>query len=146
MKQYAKNACGTIALFHVILNAIYDYPDLVKEGSYFSKFREDSFGKTPAEIGEQFKKSKDLCEKHKNSVKKGQTSIPNKVETHFIAFVEKDGFLFELDGRKKEPINHGECTPEGLTFMSCLIISQFMQRDPDNNKFTILAVGQKPEF
>lgn len=29
MKQYAKNACGTIALFHVVLNHIYDYPDLV---------------------------------------------------------------------------------------------------------------------
>lgn len=48
MKQYAKNACGTIALFHVILNAIYDFPDLVKEDSYLSKFREETFGKTPS--------------------------------------------------------------------------------------------------
>jgi len=23
MKQYAKNACGTIALFHIIMNSIY---------------------------------------------------------------------------------------------------------------------------
>jgi hypothetical protein len=26
------------------------------------------------------------------------------------------------------------------------VISKFMQRDPNNNKFTILALGQKPEF
>jgi len=29
MKQYAKNACGTIALFHVIMNALKDHPHLV---------------------------------------------------------------------------------------------------------------------
>lgn len=26
MKQYAQNACGTIALFHVILNAMKNHP------------------------------------------------------------------------------------------------------------------------
>ena len=30
MKQYAKNACGTIALFHILMNKIYDYQNLVK--------------------------------------------------------------------------------------------------------------------
>jgi hypothetical protein len=30
MKQYAKNACGTIALFHVIFNSLEKYPDLIK--------------------------------------------------------------------------------------------------------------------
>jgi ubiquitin carboxyl-terminal hydrolase L3 len=40
MKQYAKNACGTIALFHVVMNNLYDYSDLVREGSFFTKFAE----------------------------------------------------------------------------------------------------------
>jgi hypothetical protein len=30
--------------------------------------------------------------------------------------------------------------------MACLVIQKFMQRDPTNNKFTILALGRKPEF
>jgi hypothetical protein len=51
MKQYAKNACGTIALFHIIMNKIYDYDNLVKPDSYLSKFREETFGKKPEEIG-----------------------------------------------------------------------------------------------
>lgn len=29
MKQYAKNACGTIALVHVMLNIIKDHPELI---------------------------------------------------------------------------------------------------------------------
>ena len=94
MKQYAKNACGTIALFHIVMNKLYDFQNLVKEECYFSKFREETFGKKPEEIGESFKKSKDLCKKHQESVKKGQTKVESKVETHFIAFVEKDGFLY----------------------------------------------------
>lgn len=146
MKQYAKNACGTIALFHILMNKLYDYKDLVKENTYLSKFREETFGKKPEEIGESFKTNKDLCKKHQESVKKGQTKVQNKVDTHFIAFIEKDGFLYELDGRKKEPINHGECIPEGLPMMACLVIQQFMARDPDNNKFTILALARKPEY
>lgn len=38
MKQYAKNACGTIALFHVIMNALQSHPELVEKGSYLDKF------------------------------------------------------------------------------------------------------------
>ena len=47
MKQYAKNACGTIALFHILMNKIYDYQNLIKENTYLTKFREESFGKKP---------------------------------------------------------------------------------------------------
>lgn len=61
MKQFAKNACGTIALFHVIMNNLYDYPDLVLENTYLTKFSEENFGKKPSEIGESFKINKDIC-------------------------------------------------------------------------------------
>jgi hypothetical protein len=30
-----------------------------------------------------------------------------QVEFHFVAFVEKDGHIYELDGRKKAPLNCG---------------------------------------
>ena len=36
MKQYAENACGTIALFHVILNSFQDYPDVLISPSKFT--------------------------------------------------------------------------------------------------------------
>ena len=38
MKQYAQNACGTIALFHIVLNALKKHPGLVQENSYLIKF------------------------------------------------------------------------------------------------------------
>lgn len=39
MKQYAENACGTIAIFHAVLNLMKEYPEIVKETSYFQKFK-----------------------------------------------------------------------------------------------------------
>lgn len=30
MKQYAQNACGTIALFHIVLNAFKKHPEIIQ--------------------------------------------------------------------------------------------------------------------
>jgi ubiquitin carboxyl-terminal hydrolase L3 len=40
MKQFAHNACGTIALFHIIINALKRNPDIVTEDSYLKEFFE----------------------------------------------------------------------------------------------------------
>jgi hypothetical protein len=31
---------------------------------------------------------------------------------HFVCFVQKNGILYELDGRREFPQNRGECQPE----------------------------------
>lgn len=36
--------------------------------------------------------------------------LDEDVDLHFITFVEADNHLYELDGRKLFPINHGKCT------------------------------------
>lgn len=46
MKQYAQNACGTIGLFHIILNALTKYPDIIQENSYLDKFRAETLNKS----------------------------------------------------------------------------------------------------
>jgi len=38
MKQYAHNACGTIAMVHVVLNALAAFPNLVKAQSPLANF------------------------------------------------------------------------------------------------------------
>ena len=38
MKQYAYNACGTIGLFHIIINALKNHPNIITEGSYLYNF------------------------------------------------------------------------------------------------------------
>jgi len=35
-------------------------------------------------------------------------SVDDRVDYHFVAFVEQDGRLFDLDGRKECPIDCGK--------------------------------------
>ena len=45
---------------------------------------------------------------HNELANEGQTDvIEGKVDNHFVCFIEMDGNLFELDGTKPGPIDHG---------------------------------------
>jgi ubiquitin carboxyl-terminal hydrolase L3 len=63
------------------------------------------------------------------------------VNTHFIAFVEKDGHLYEMDGRKSTPINHGETSQATLLNDSMAVMKAFMARDEGEIRFTMLALA-----
>jgi ubiquitin carboxyl-terminal hydrolase L3 len=52
-----------------------------------------------------------------------------------------DGHLYELDGGKEFPINHGESSPDTLLEDACKVVQKFMARDPEELKFTIIALA-----
>lgn len=60
MKQYAQNACGTIALFHIILNAYKKHPEIIEENSYLKKFLNDFKNSNPEEKGKAFEKAAEI--------------------------------------------------------------------------------------
>ena len=62
------------------------------------------------------------------------------VNSHFVAFSHVEGFLYELDGRKAFPINHGPCTADTLLAHSIKVIQGFMSRDPDEIGFTMVVL------
>lgn len=59
---------------------------------------------------------------------------------HFVAFVQKDGSLYELDGRKEFPINHGPSSEETFLQDAAEACRKYMNRDPCNVNFTIVAL------
>jgi ubiquitin carboxyl-terminal hydrolase L3 len=73
MKQYAQNACGTIGLFHIVLNALKNYPDLVEQNSYLWNFRNQVEGKNADEKGKIFKENKSILQEHKDASSEGQS-------------------------------------------------------------------------
>jgi len=70
-----------------------------------------------------------------------QVEIDEPVNTHFVAFVQVEGHLYELDGRKGQPINHGPSSAETLLQDAVVVVKQFMARDPEELRFTITALG-----
>lgn len=159
MKQRIGNACGTIGLLHGIYNMITPDPSIklacYKPNSWISNFYQQtcSTGTTTTSIQKaellecdtQISKLHDQAtSSEENATNRG--NIDDKIDTHFIAFVcsNKNNKLLELDGRKDGPIDHGTTTPQTLLQDSCNIIKNtFMARDPQELRFTILALAPK---
>lgn len=142
-KQTIGNACGTIALLHAALNAD---PDLVQltPKSFFASFRERTLSLSPDQRAAMLQEDSTLDNAHAEFAAQGQTEAPaadSDVDLHFVAFVRHDGKLYELDGRRSEPLLHEQCPADMLLENSCKIIkSQYMDADPNEQRFTILAL------
>ena len=51
--------------------------------------------------------------------------------------------MYECDGRKEFPINHGETSNEKLLADACNVVKNiFMKRDPDEIRFTVLVLAK----
>ena len=62
---------------------------------------------------------------------------------HFACFSAVDNHLYELDGRKKFPINHGSISDGGLLRDASQVMQGFMDRDPGEIRFTMVALVEK---
>ena len=142
--QKMKNQCGTIALIHSVMNCLDNIP--LAEGSWFANFKEVSKSLSPEERGDLLANDDSLLSFHENFASKSDISIPDDgiVDTHFIAFVNVGGKLWELDGRKPFPICHGECT-NLLAKTATVIKEQFFAHIPENDlvRVSILGLSKK---
>jgi ubiquitin carboxyl-terminal hydrolase L3 len=80
---------------------------------------------------------------HTTTAQMGQTEAPSAdadVDLHFISFVKVDGQLYEMDGSKSRPINHGPCTE--LLSDAAKVIQKFIDRDPELLQFTVMALSR----
>ncbi|KAJ8960754.1 hypothetical protein NQ318_020047 [Aromia moschata] len=147
MKQYVSNACGTIAVIHSIANNV---DSLELKDGIFKNLLEEAKGKTPEERGEMLAQANSdssseifkLITAHQELAAEGQTEVnPNEqVNHHFVAFVEKEGNLYELDGRKDFPVNHGPTTQDTFLEDAARVCRSFMDRDSEDISFTIMAL------
>ncbi|KAJ3299192.1 Ubiquitin carboxyl-terminal hydrolase isozyme L3 [Borealophlyctis nickersoniae] len=143
VRQTIGNACGTIGLLHALAN---NGERLQLGDGPLKHILEKTKDKSPDERAGCLEDSDDLAKVHEESSQEGQTAAPSPesdVDTHFICFVQRDGSLYEMDGRKPFPINHGSCTD--LLTDSVKVIKGFMERDPDNLNFTVIALAAKQD-
>ena len=144
------NACGTIGLFHAMGNT----PGSVKDDSYLSKFFAEAKGKSGEEVGKQLEKSDEVEAAHVAGAEQGQSSAAAAQNTnaHFIAFVAKPAKgsdecrVWELDGRKAGPIDHGACAEkDGSSLLkdAAAVMKKFMKRDPEEIRFNMIAMCEK---
>ncbi|KAH8696094.1 ubiquitin C-terminal hydrolase L3 [Talaromyces proteolyticus] len=105
-KQTIRNACGLIGLLHAVSNG--EVRSNVIPGSDLDNLLREAEKLKPVERADLLYESKALESAHADAAKLGDTAAPqaeDNVDLHFVAFVKgKDGRLWELDGRRKGPL------------------------------------------
>lgn len=94
-------------------------------------------------------------------------NIQDDVDLHFIAFVEKEGHLYELDGAKEFPINHGPISSDKLLEVhflntefklncfliknilkksTCEVVKKLIDLNPEEVRFNLIGLAAKMEW
>ncbi|KAL1934985.1 hypothetical protein VTP01DRAFT_4125 [Rhizomucor pusillus] len=140
-KQTISNACGMMALLHSLANN----PELLGPG-LFKDIVNKAQNLTPDERAELLEGCEELASAHATGAQEGQTQAPSlekQVNLHFVCFVEVDHHLYELDGRKAFPINHGRCTD--LVDGAAKVMRKFIERDPGHQNYSAIALSKLEE-
>jgi len=143
MKQTIGNACGTIGVIHALGNS--KDKILLEDNSVFKNFFDKVEGLSPENIGKTLESDTSFTKAHTDAAQSGETpalSAETPVDLHFVALVHKDGSLYELDGRKNFPINHGPTSEVDFVSDAAAVCKKFMARDPTELRFTILALSK----
>ena len=109
-KQTIGNACGLIGLLHGVSNG--PARGFVTAGSELDKFIKAAEGLGPQERARLIEESDALERAHQQAATGGETQAPaaeDDVDLHYVCFVKSEGSgsLWELDGRRKGPLNRG---------------------------------------
>ncbi|XP_066515372.1 ubiquitin carboxyl-terminal hydrolase isozyme L1 [Hoplias malabaricus] len=139
LKQTVVNSCGTVGLVHAVANN----QDKVtfESGSALKKFLEETAGMSPADRAKQLEKNQAIQETHDEIAAEGQCQPgEDKVNFHFITFVNVNGQLYELDGRIDGPVNHGVTNPDSFVMDAAKVCRGFTEREKGEVRFSAVAL------
>ncbi|KAM3187024.1 hypothetical protein ACTXT7_003112 [Hymenolepis weldensis] len=145
MKQTISNACGTVAIIHALANNKDAFD--IKSAPWLNQFLEKTDEISPRDRALALEKEEELSEIHENCAQEGQTEAPDsesRVDLHFVAFINANGHLVELDGRKDGPILHGDTSSATFLSDACKVVDKFIARDPTNVNFGLMALTNAP--
>jgi ubiquitin carboxyl-terminal hydrolase L3 len=132
-KQTIGNACGLIGLLHGVSNgaarsnigtlprAVWDsltsiLTILAEANSNLAKLLNDAIPLKPVERADLLYESEALESAHQAAASGGDSSAPaaeDNIDLHYVCFVKSQkNQLWELDGRRKGPLNRGELAPD----------------------------------
>lgn len=145
-KQTVKNACGLYALLNSISN--------LDEVSYEPNSRIVEFKKSYKDISKLEQLVENLKKDYTDAATSGETQAPDAEEDtslHFIAFIKKDGHIYEMDGRRKGPLDLGEAqesNSEDVLGESTVVerFQRYIELSDDENKLNFSLMALAPSF
>jgi len=152
-RQTIRNACGLIGLLHGVMNG--EAAEYIQPESVLQRMRKDVVPLRPVDRAKLIYDSEALERAHAEAAQTGDTVAPDAMayeDGHaFIAYVKgKDGRLYELEGRRKGPIDRGMLGKEDVLSERALDMGpgRYVERVSQGSKglqFSCIALGPSLE-
>jgi len=142
-KQVINNACATQAIISVLLNI--QNPE-INIGDTLTQFKDFTSAFDPALKGMSLTNADRLREVHNSFARQNMfefdSKIPEKDDDvyHFVAFVPFKGRVYELDGLKPGPIDHGSYTDDWITVVRPILQNRIAKHAATEITFNLMAV------
>jgi len=146
-KQVITNACATQAILSLLLNL--DCPE-VKLGNVLSNFRDFTKEFDPATKGLALSNSDEIRTVHNSFARQTVFEFDSRSAKedddvfHFVAYLPIKGRLYELDGLREGPLDHG-AIPEGSDWIATvkpIIEARIAKYQAGEIHFNLMAVIQ----
>ena len=152
IKECVEYTCRTIGLLHALLNAPQGVrTNAIRTNSWLHSF----YNYCPVAMGpnataDVFEGDCTIKMLHNNAASNlegnaASESLTDEIIGHFIAMVHINRGLYELDGQKYGPVQHGDTTQETLLEDACKVVEKFMKHDPNEWHFSIMALVPKKD-
>ena len=134
-----------------ILHTVSNLQSHIKPESEFASLLQTLKSQETAERIKTIESSTLIDDSHQSVAGKGQSEViaaEDPVELHFVAFVksEVDSHLYELDGSRKGPIDHGllDQDQDMLSQQALNVVKNFIDvaKDGDNLNFSLCALSE----
>eukprot|EP00927_Polykrikos_kofoidii_P063803 TRINITY_DN58707_c0_g1_i1.p1 TRINITY_DN58707_c0_g1~~TRINITY_DN58707_c0_g1_i1.p1 ORF type:complete len:480 (+),score=63.05 TRINITY_DN58707_c0_g1_i1:37-1440(+) len=152
MKQLIGNACGTIAVVHVMGNLCRQGVASAEPASWLDRFLNAyTHGMTSDDVGTLLEEDAAIEAAHDEAERESEASRhhASNANLHFIAFVNLQGVVIELDGRRDGPVARGRVADFGGDFLEAAVTAirvHYMNVSPDALRFNMMALcgGSSP--
>ncbi|RDL30651.1 Ubiquitin carboxyl-terminal hydrolase [Venustampulla echinocandica] len=152
-KQTIRNACGLIGILHAVSNG--SAKNFIESGSDLDKLVQDATPLAPIDRADLLYNSQALERAHQGAAAGGQSNAPaaeDDIDLHYVCFVKDDkNDLWELDGRRKGPLNRGNLGDEDALSEKALDLGvrQFLKREAESGggelRFSLISLAPSLE-
>ncbi|KAK2005786.1 ubiquitin carboxyl-terminal hydrolase, family 1 [Colletotrichum eremochloae] len=145
-RQTIRNACGLMGLLHAVANG--PAREYIQKPSDLNTLIENAVPLDPVARAQLLEKTPALATAHREAASQGATEAPeasDDVDLHYVCFVRgEDGTLWELDGRRKGPLNRGQLDA-GEDVLSEKALTwgprKFLEREGADLRFSAVALA-----
>ncbi|KAJ3336016.1 Ubiquitin carboxyl-terminal hydrolase bap1 [Gonapodya sp. JEL0774] len=145
-KQIIQNACATQAILSILMNADIELGPMLTEFRDFTSMLDAETRGLAITNSEQMRHVHNAFAGSDPFVNEGSSNDPEDAEElfHFVSYLYRNGAVWELDGLRSGPINHGPATPTTWISQLSTILQRRMSAQPTNIKFSLQVLRRKP--